>query len=65
MTNFGLQLGEGNKKGGAVNQAQPNPRLTVNGEDNLTINIRPNQLERWRLVNAGTNHRAFSQKAFS
>ena len=60
VTNFGLQLGEGNKKGAAVNQAQSNPRLTVNGEDNLTINIRPNQLERWRLVNAGTNHRAFS-----
>lgn len=34
--------------------------VTVNGIDELNLKIKAGQLERWRLVNAGTNHRAYS-----
>jgi len=70
LTNFGAQYGKGNSKGHIDSIANPaNPggatnvdiQVTVNGKLMDTLNIRPNQLERWRMVNAGTNHRAFSQ----
>ena len=69
ITNFGLQPGGGNNKGLKIDSvAQSNDPtnqtntidLTVNGIDSLVLNIQPGQLERWRFVNAGTNHRAFS-----
>ena len=65
ITNFGLQRGKGNTLGKIDSIANlgnrfGNVELTVNGIDSLAIKIGPGQLERWRLVNAGTNHRAFS-----
>ena len=60
ITNFGAQFGDGNGKGGQVANPKNQIDITVNGKDSLVIGMQPNQLERWRLVNAGTNHRAFS-----
>jgi len=56
ITNFGAQLGQGNGKGSVSGTHV----ITVNGDDSLVVNLRPGQLERWRLVNAGTNHKSFS-----
>ncbi|MDW3192998.1 MAG: multicopper oxidase domain-containing protein [Cytophagales bacterium] len=61
ITNYGLQFGKGNAQGKVADPKNGKQiDLTVNGEDSLVISMRPGQLERWRLVNAGTNHRAFS-----
>ena len=68
ITNFGLQTGKGKGKGNRFNaiatsngQSTDTIQVTVNGQLADTIVVRPGQLERWRMVNAGTNHRAFSQ----
>ncbi|MEM9337286.1 MAG: multicopper oxidase domain-containing protein [Bacteroidota bacterium] len=60
ITNY-AQFGKGNKKGEAV-IADPKKQLdlTVNGINDYSFEIKRNQLQRWRLINAGTNHRSFS-----
>lgn len=63
ITNYAFNFGKGNRKGeAAIAKAKGSSELdlTVNGNSDLSIAMAPGQLERWRLVNAGTNHRAFS-----
>ena len=57
ISNFGAQKGEGNQLGDIKHNTYD---VTINGIADMQINIRPKQLERWRIVNAGTNHRAFA-----
>lgn len=67
ITNYGIQLGNANQKGSVEPAGNGGKRdVTVNGKNPYNIGIdtydqiRPGQLERWRMVNAGTNHRAIS-----
>ena len=68
ITNYGINFGEGNRGGEksiarAKNLSKKDKAqldLTVNGKSDLTIKFDLGQLERWRLVNAGTNHRSFA-----
>ncbi|MDW3195519.1 MAG: multicopper oxidase domain-containing protein [Cytophagales bacterium] len=60
ISNYGFNLGEGNRKGDTTIVGKTTLDLTVNGESNPNISFEAGQLERWRLVNAGTNHRAFA-----
>lgn len=62
VSNYGLQAGDGSGIN-TIKQAtgRPSPLgVSVNGIDELQIETKAGQLERWRLVNAGTNHRAYS-----
>ena len=66
ITNYGVNFGEGDTRGKAVARAKSGKDnkvqldLTINGKSDYQVNFQPGQLERWRVVNAGTNHRAFS-----
>lgn len=55
IANYGLQKGLAN--GGGKSKTV----ISINGDVLPTYTIQPGQLIRWRLVNAGTNHGAFSQ----
>ncbi len=55
IANYGLQKGVGNGGGNSKTV------ITINGDVLPVYNLQPGQLVRWRLINAGTNHGAFSQ----
>lgn len=57
ITNYGYQRGAGNAMGINHNDSIT---LAVNGLTNYSFEVNPGQMQRWRLVNAGTNHRSFS-----
>ncbi len=67
ITNYGIQLGEANGQGRVEPAGNGGKRdVTVNGKNPYNVGagtydqIQPGQLERWRMINAGTNHRAIS-----
>ncbi len=56
IANYGIQQGSGDAK-----DVQPGtPDITVNGIHQPTLQLGKNQIERWRFVNAGANHRTSS-----
>ncbi len=59
ISNYGLQQGDANSMGNTVESAN-SVTLTVNGITDYKIDMETGQIERWRIVNAGTNHRSFS-----
>ena len=60
ITNYGLQFGKGVGGQESIVNAKGNLTLTVNGYPDYKIRVEKGQIERWRVVNAGTNHRSFS-----
>ena len=56
IANYGTQ--KGGADGGGQNSKSPD--ITINGEHQPTLTLASGQLERWRFVNAGANHRAFN-----
>ncbi len=53
IANYGIQQGDAK-----VKNVQPGtPDITVNGVHQPTLQLKKNQIERWRFVNAGANHR--------
>lgn len=59
ISNYGLQKGNGSEMGDTVTAAQAST-ITVNGLTNYQIEMSSGEIERWRIVNAGTNHKSFS-----
>ncbi len=59
ISNYGLQQGSAGAMGDAISAAQAST-LTVNGLTNYQIDLLSGEVERWRIVNAGTNHKSFS-----
>lgn len=59
ISNYGLQQGDASSMGNSVESAN-SVTLTVNGITNYEIDMLTGEIERWRIVNAGTNHRSFS-----
>lgn len=59
ISNYGLQKGSANSMGNSVESAKSST-LTVNGITNYEIDLLSGEVERWRIVNAGTNHGSFS-----
>lgn len=59
ISNYGLQKGNASTMGDTVTAAQ-DPVITVNGITNYEIDMVTGEVERWRIVNAGTNHKSFS-----
>lgn len=55
ILNVGAPQGKG--QGPFANQGLGNPVGTVNGQHKPTMKLPPGQLERWRFVFAGANHR--------
>ncbi len=68
IANFGLQAGAstGGGSGGGDSDSSDSglstgdPFVTVNGDHQPQLSLRPNQLQRWRLINAAANHKSFS-----
>ena len=62
ITNRGLAPGEGNAQGHIESiENKHNDRITVNGIQDYKINLNnPGTVERWRVVNAGTNHQSYA-----
>lgn len=68
IANYGLQQGTGNKKkvGGGQNQTSKpgpgkfTPDTVINGKHQPKYTLPPEQIVRWRFVNAGANHQAFN-----
>lgn len=62
IANYGIQQGQGD--GSPVKDVNPtpafNPDITVNGIHQPTLQLTKGQVERWRIVNAGANHRTSS-----
>ena len=56
----GVQQGGGITAVDSDKFAGSTPDITINGKHQPTLVLAPGQVERWRLVNAGSNHRAFS-----
>ncbi|MDW3193316.1 MAG: multicopper oxidase domain-containing protein [Cytophagales bacterium] len=57
ITNYGFQRGEGDAMGINHNDSLT---LTVNGLTDYSYDVAPGEMQRWRLVNAGTNHKSFA-----
>jgi len=66
IANYGVQQGQGNGQGNQPgiqggNANETSPTITVNGLQQPSYELEGGQLQRWRFVNAGANHRAFSR----
>ena len=63
IANYGVQQGTGisadvkNVQPGSGNGPGQAPDITVNGLNQPTLQLIPGQIERWRFISAGANHR--------
>ncbi len=66
IANYGVQQGTGisadvkNVEPGSANAPGQAPDITVNGLNQPTLQLIPGQIERWRFISAGANHRTSS-----